>query len=92
MLRSILIAVGALFALGGAALLIAGNLGGIPPLAMGALLLLGTVWERVRYKPIESTSPGSGWVPTDERFVDEAGRTVQVWVEPKSGERRYVAL
>ena len=37
----------------------------------GAILLLGTVYERVRYKPIETATPGAGWTRTDERFIDD---------------------
>ena len=57
----------------------------------GTLLLLGTVCERRHYKPLERRSPGPGWVATEERFVDEdTGQTVRVWMEPRSGERKYV--
>ena len=92
MLRSILIAVGVL-CIGGGALALATGVwpGAIGPMIFGALLLLGTVWERLYYKPLEKSRPGAGWVATDERFIDEdTGRVVRVWVEPASGERRYV--
>ena len=92
MLRSILILIGAVLALAGAVILVMGYAAGIGPLCGGALLLIGTVWERVRYKAIEKAAPGPGWVATHERFVDDkTGETVRVWIEPKSGERRYVA-
>ena len=61
------------------------------PMIFGALLLIGTVWERLYYKPLEKNRPGPGWVATDERFVDDAtGKPVRIWLEPKSGERAYV--
>jgi hypothetical protein len=92
MLRSLVIAVGVLCIAGGALALATGMWpGAIGPTIFGALLLLGTVWERLYYKPLERSRPGPGWVATEERFIDEdSGRAVRVWVEPKSGERAYV--
>ncbi|HEY2446355.1 MAG TPA: hypothetical protein VGI20_11530 [Rhizomicrobium sp.] len=70
-------------------------LGADPPgfmlLIWGAILLAAVVYERFRYKPLAHSKPGPGWERTSERFVDaESGRTVTVYVEPKSGERQYV--
>jgi hypothetical protein len=92
MLRSIVIAIGVLCIGGGVLALAAGVWpGAIGPTIFGALLLLGTVWERLYYKPLERSRPGPGWVATDERFVDDAtGKPIRVWLEPKSGERAYV--
>jgi hypothetical protein len=92
MLRNGVIAVGAAAVIGGVTAMATGT---FPPagvcLFWGALLLLGTVWEKVRYKPLETDRPGAGWVATDERFVDDAtGKLVRVWLEPATGERRYV--
>jgi uncharacterized membrane protein YedE/YeeE len=57
----------------------------------GAIILLGTVFERLRYKTITPQAPGPGWERTSERFIDdETGKPVTVYVEPLSGERRYV--
>ena len=57
----------------------------------GVLILLGTVWEKVIYKPVEAARPGPGWVGTDERFIDDkTGAPVRVYVEPGTGERRYI--
>jgi hypothetical protein len=93
MLRTALIALGALCI--GCSVIALGTgawPGAFGPLIFGSLLLLGTLWERVRYKPVETGRPGSGWVATDERFVDdETGKPVRVWLEPATGERRYVA-
>lgn len=93
MLRNILIAFGALCVGCGLVAIAAGaGPGAIGPILFGALLLVGTLWERVRYKPLEDGRPGPGWVATDERFVDDqSGRPVRVWLEPATGERRYVA-
>lgn len=91
MLRSIVIAVG-IVALGGAVLaLMAGLIG--PAIAAGitgAILLAGTLFERVRYKPLLPQGPANA-VRTGERFYDEAARkTVTVYVDPATGERSYV--
>ncbi|HEY3639283.1 MAG TPA: hypothetical protein VGK90_14135 [Rhizomicrobium sp.] len=60
-------------------------------LIWGAILLGAVVYERFRYKPLEHKLPGAGWERTSERFVDaESGKTVTVYVEPKTGERQYV--
>ena len=92
MLRSLVIALGAICFAGGLFGLLAGAWPvAFGPLILGALLLLGTLWERVRYKPLEVVKPGAGFVPTDERFVDdETGKVVRVYLEPATGERRYV--
>jgi len=92
MLRSLVIAVGALCFAGGLVALLAGV---CPPsfvfLFWGALLLIGTIYERVRYKPIETAAPGAGWTRTSERFIDDqTGDPVTVWLDPASGERKYV--
>ena len=91
MLRNLLIGVAAV-SLGGAAIaLAAGAVKGALMLgAWGIILLVGTVYERVRYKPVLETKPESA-VRTDERFVDEAtGKPVTVYIDPATGERSYV--
>jgi hypothetical protein len=36
--------------------------------------------------------PGTGWVKTEERFIDpDTGKTVDVFYDPRSGERQYVS-
>lgn len=92
MLRSLLIGLGGLCFGGGLIALLAEQWpGGFGVAIFGGLLLLGTVWERFRYKPLESRAPGPGFVPTDERFIDdETGMPVRVYLEPQTGERRYV--
>jgi hypothetical protein len=61
--------------------------------AWGAILLLGLLIERWRYKPLGERSPGPEWTATGERFVDpETGKLVAVYYHPGNGERRYVAL
>lgn len=92
MMRDLLIAFAALLiGCGAIGLSMGAGAGALWPVFCGILILVGTLWERVRYKPIESGRPGAGWVATDERFVDdESGRPVRVWLEPATGERRYV--
>ena len=63
--------------------------GGIQTLAGGAILLVGTLFERWRYKN-RNASATRNWQVTGERFVDpETGRNVEVLYDPDSGERRY---
>jgi uncharacterized protein YbjQ (UPF0145 family) len=63
-----------------------------PPLAFGAILTLGTVFERWRYKPAETRQSARGQ-PTGERFVDpESGDLMEVYYEASTGERSYVRV
>ncbi len=92
MLRGALIAIGVVSVLCG---LIALATGLFPPAAIfsiwGLLLLIGTLFERVVYKRVEPERPGADWQRTPERFIDEAtGKPVTVYIEPGTGERRYV--
>lgn len=92
MLRSFVIGIGLLALLCG---LVALATGAFPPAAVfgfwGVVLVLGTVCERVIYKPIDRARPGSRWQRTPERFIDDAtGKPVTVYIEPVSGERHYV--
>ena len=90
MLRSAIIVIGGLCLVGGGIAVLAGVMPGIIALAWGIVLLLGTLYERVRYKTLLRESPG-GAVRTTERFVDDdTGRTVTVYIDPASGERSYV--
>ena len=92
MLRNAVIALGVVAFAGGVIALIAGT---FPPgfvfAFWGLLLILGTVFEHFRYKPIEAAAPAGNWVRTDERFIDdETGRPVTVYIDPVTGERKYV--
>src|SRR5215472_6780240 len=91
MLRSLLIGIAGL-SLAGAAIALA--VGALPSALVlggwGLILLVGTVYERIRYKPVLETKPTNA-VRTGERFVDETtGKPVTVYVDPVSGERSYV--
>jgi hypothetical protein len=92
MLRNFIIVVAAVSFVGGLAALFSHA---CPPgfifAFWGGLLLIGTIYERVLYKPVETATPGAGWVRTAERFVDDStGKPVTVYVDPKTGERKYV--
>jgi hypothetical protein len=53
---------------------------------------VGTLLERVVYKPLLREKPGGGWVKTAERFIDpDTGQPVDVFYNPTSGERQYVS-
>ncbi|MGN6514279.1 MAG: hypothetical protein ACTHLR_00380 [Rhizomicrobium sp.] len=57
----------------------------------GAVIVAGTVFERVRYKALETGAPAGNWQRTSERFIDDAtGKLVTVWIDPATGERKYV--
>jgi len=73
---------------------------------MGAAIIVALVFERHRYRSeaadgaFEPSGPGGGepgpveprFRPTDERFVDPTTHhTMRVHVDPRTGERRYVA-
>ncbi|HVZ69366.1 MAG TPA: hypothetical protein VG891_07865 [Rhizomicrobium sp.] len=92
MLRAVVIAIGVIGFLAG---LVALAMHAFPPAAIfafwGALVVIGTIYERYRYKPLEEGRPGSGWVATSERFIDdETGKSVTVYLDPTTGERKYV--
>jgi hypothetical protein len=80
---------GGLVLVGGTALWFAS---GNPALVIvGALAVVTTLLERTYGAPTRAR-PNAGLHPTDERFVDpETGVLVTVWMDPISGERRYVA-
>ncbi len=63
--------------------------GGIQTLGGGLILLVGTLFERWRYRNANASATGN-WQLTGERFVDpETGRNVEVLYDPDTGERRY---
>jgi hypothetical protein len=61
-------------------------------LIAGGVMTVGTLCERVLYKPLLPKNPGTGWIKTEERFIDpDTGKTVDVFYDPRSGERQYVS-
>jgi hypothetical protein len=62
-------------------------------LITGGVLTVGTLLERIFYKPLHTEAPGAGWTKTGERFVDpNSGKMVDVFFNPTTGERKYVAV
>lgn len=93
MLRTIVLALGVIAVSTGALLLAAaGNRGaGIYLMSVGAVIFLGTAFERWRYR--NAPPAGASWERTGERFQDPAtGETMEVQYDRASGERRYVPL
>jgi len=90
-LRLCVLAAGLLSLAGGVLALLCGGAGFVVPLVFGALLVLGVLFERIVYKPVDRAPPGPDWQATDERFVDPTtGAMLTVFVKPSTGERRYV--
>jgi hypothetical protein len=89
MLRMAVLIFGGLVLALGAYLCSTGMAGGIQTLIGGAIILMGTLFERWRYNNKNASADGD-WQPTGERFVDPAtGKNVEVLYDPQSGERRY---
>jgi hypothetical protein len=91
MLRATVLGLGGIAVAAGALLIAAGARGaGINLVCIGAVVVLGTAFERWRYR---NTAPPAGarWERTGERFVNPAtGDTMEVYYDPASGERRYL--
>jgi hypothetical protein len=65
----------------------------IGPTIFLGLVLAGLVFENARYRRLSREAPGGAFKPTDERFIDpETGKLVEVWTDPATGARRYVAV
>jgi hypothetical protein len=92
MLRTIVLALGGVAAATGALLAAAGNrAAGIYLLCVGAAIILGTLFERWRYR--NPPRAGASWERTGERFEDPAtGENMEVEYDRASGERRYVRM
>ena len=88
-LRGIVAALGAIMA----AAAVLGLALGLPvwgALLVGIVVVATAVFEPWRYKRLE-TEPPPGFEPTAERFLDQDTRApVTVYVDPATGERRYV--
>ena len=92
MLRTVVIVVAGLLTCIGIGLIASGvHAPGWQVLALGVIILVGTLFERWRYRRIEKPSNGR-WQRTDEQFIDPStGDPVEVMFDPSTGERRYVA-
>ncbi len=94
MLRLFVLLLGAALAVAGALLLRHGVSGaGIEALLLGLLLLIGTLFERLRYGESDRAPDGPDWERTDDTFIDPvSGRAMVVYQHRRSGKRRYVPL
>jgi len=92
MLRTVVIAAAAILTCIGIALIVCGvHAPGWQALGIGVIVLIGTLFERWRYRRIEEP-PKSHWQRTGEQFIDpSSGDPVEVMFDPRTGERRYVA-
>lgn len=92
MLRNLVLGLGFLVLGAGVLLLFAQPANAFPPLLFGCLLLLGTVFERWRYKQPKTAAAARG-AATGERFIDtETGALMEVWYDAATGERSYVKV
>jgi hypothetical protein len=83
------VTVGVLFVVGGIAVW---NIGGGPALLILGVAAIVTALAEPIYGQANGRPKGNNWQATDERFVEpETGKTVTVWFDPATGERRYVA-
>ncbi len=83
-MRTILCIIGGVFGAGALALAALRCFPAAGMLALwAAVLLVGLLIERWRYKPLTAAAPGPDWQRTDERFVDpETGKLVTVYYKP----------
>jgi hypothetical protein len=91
-MRATLVVIGGVLLVAGLACMV---LGVFPPVFVlafwGIVIVAGTVFERVIYKPNLAQRPGSTFRRTSERFIDDqTGEHVTVYIEPATGERAYV--
>jgi len=91
-LRTVVIAAAAILTCVGIGLIACGvHAPGWQALSTGVIVLIGTLFERWRYRRIEEP-PKDDWQRTGEQFIDPStGDPVEVMFDPHTGERRYVA-
>jgi hypothetical protein len=91
MLRTFVIAAAVILMCVGVGLVACGaHAPGWQALVIGVIVLIGTLFERWRYRRIEERPKGD-WQRTGERFIDPStGQPVEVMFDPRTGERRYV--
>ncbi len=108
--RLLLGGLGGLLLLGGIAVAAGGGagslVGSLVLFVPGAVLLVGVILERTRYRSLDAERSGASHGPgggepavtdprfraTEERFVDPTtGLRMRVFIDPRTGERRYIA-
>lgn len=89
--RMVVLALGALMLFGGTLLTVLTGGGGIALMIVGALIMLSAGLERRYGRPgTPREIEHSDWQLTNEKFIDdETGQTIEVWMDPLTGERRY---
>jgi hypothetical protein len=92
MLRAVVIVIAVILTCVGIALVVHGvRTPGWQLLGTGLVVLLGTLFERWRYRAV-GERPDGQWQSTRERFLDpSSGAKVDVLFNPHTGERRYVS-
>jgi hypothetical protein len=93
MLRKVLLTLGGLLLLAAEVCAAAGFYSILPQLLIGGVILTaGIAWERWQYKkPKVLLRPNPHWQATGERFVDPgSGALLEVYYDPRNGERHYV--
>jgi hypothetical protein len=92
MLRTVLLCLALLFALGCSGAALSGASQAVVPALWGWGLLACLLFERWRYRRAPGADPGD-WQATGEQFIDpETGAAQRVEYSPSTGERRYVNL
>ena len=91
MLRNALLILGVVLLIAGVYQWVMRETCGYPLLLIwGTVLTVGVLFERWRYRKLEG-SEAAHWQNTGERFEDpETGKTVEVYYDPATGERKYV--
>lgn len=89
MLRKLLLIVALAVGAVGLGARLAGHRDAAPFAIWGCVIAAAVLVERWRYKARHAEA-GDSWQKTDERFIDpESGRAMQVFYNPRGGERRY---
>ena len=105
-MQALALAGGGLLILGGLALAVVEPVSAIFTFGFGAVIVVAVLLQRNRYRSLaaertgQTPGPGGGedglleprFAPTPEVFVDPtSGRFMRVYLDPRSGERRYRA-
>ena len=89
MLRTLLLVVALAVGVIGLGARLAGHHGAAPFAIWGCIIAAAVLLERWRYRSRDA-APDGDWQKTQERFIDpETGQPMQVFYNPRTGERRY---